>query len=83
MGLCPIPPAEVQAAAQQQLAQAMARPLQIFAGIVTRPARIPDRFVFRRRRPHFREQPRAVQFRQLARISAIRLDPLTGLDDHV
>ena len=57
MGLRPIAPAKVQAAAQQQLAQAMTSALQIFTGIITGPTEIADGFVFRGRRPDFRQQP--------------------------
>ena len=79
MRLRPIAPAVVQPAAQEQFAQAMAAPLQILAHIIARPAQIADRFLLRRRRPHLRQQPRAEQLGQLARVAAIGLDPLARL----
>ena len=52
--------------------------LQIFPGIVTRPRQVAHGLVGGRRRPHRRQQPRAQQLHQLARIAAIRLHPLAG-----
>ena len=75
----PVAPAVVQAAAQQQLAQPMPTPLQILARIIARAAQIANRFVLGGRRLDLRQQARATQLRQLARIAAIRLDPLAGL----
>jgi hypothetical protein len=57
----------------------MPAPLEIFPGIIPRPGQVPDRLVFRGRRLHRREQPRAPEFRQLGGIAAIRLHPLPGL----
>ncbi len=75
----PVAARVVQAPPQQQLAQPMPTPLQIFPGIIPRPRQIPHGLVFGRRRLHRRQQPRAPQLHQLARIAAIRLDPLTRL----
>jgi hypothetical protein len=69
----------VQAASQQQLAQPMPTPLQIFPGIVARARQVAHGLVFRRWRLHRRQQPRAPQLGQLACIAAIRLHPLAGL----
>ncbi len=52
----PVASAEVQASAQQPLAQAMARPLQIFPCIITRAAQVTDGFISWCRRLHFRQQ---------------------------
>jgi hypothetical protein len=39
----------------------MAGALQIFTGVLARPTQIAHRFLFRRRRPHLRQQPGAQQ----------------------
>src|SRR5882762_3346566 len=75
----PVATAVIQAATQQQLAQAMPTPLQIFTRVITRPTQIADRLLFRRRRPDLRQQPSAQQLHQFARIAAIGLHPLAGL----
>jgi hypothetical protein len=71
----PVTPGVVQATPQQQLAQPMPTPLQVFPRIIPSPGQIPDGFVFGCRRLHRCQQPRAPQLRQLARIAAIRLHP--------
>jgi hypothetical protein len=45
MSACPIPTAIVQPAAQEELAQPVATPLQIGAGVVARPPQIADRLL--------------------------------------
>jgi hypothetical protein len=71
----PIAPVVMQPAAQQQLAQPVATPLQIFTCVIARAAQIADRFFFGRRWLDFRQQAGAQQLHQLARIAAIRLHP--------
>ena len=75
----PVATRVVQATPQQQLAQAMPTPLQIFPRIIPRARQVPHGLVFGRRRLDRRQQPRTPQFRQLARIAAIRLHPLARL----
>ena len=62
-------------------------PLPIRACVITSPAQVAHRFLGRRRRPHLGQQPRPMQFRQLARVPPVGLDPnstdrrtTTGLD---
>jgi hypothetical protein len=76
MGPRPVPPAVVQPTAQEPLAQAMATPLQIGTGIITRPTQVANRFLLRRRRPDLRQQPGAQPLRQFARIATIGLNPV-------
>ena len=79
MGTCPVPSAVMQAATEQQLAEAMTGALQIFAGVIARPTQIAHRLLFRRRRSNLRQQPGAQQFRQFACIATVGLDPLAWL----
>ena len=74
----PVAASEVEAAAQQQLAQPMPTSLQIFTGIIPRARQVANRLVFKGRRLDRRQQSRASQLRQLARIAAIRFHPLPG-----
>ena len=82
MGLRPVLARVVQAAPQQQLAEAMATPLQILARVIARPRQIAHGLVGRRRRLHDRQQPRAPELGQLAGIAAIRLHALARLARH-
>ena len=74
----PVAAGEVEAAAQQQLAQPMPTSLQVFTGIIPRARQVANRLVFGGGRLDRCQQSRASQLRQLARIAAIRLHPLTG-----
>jgi hypothetical protein len=69
----------MQAAAEEQLAQSMATPLQVLTGIVARPAQVANGFLRGGRRADRRQQTRPSQFDELARIAAIGLDPLARL----
>jgi hypothetical protein len=69
----------MQATTQQQLAEPMPTPLQVFSGIIPRARQVSHRLIFRCRRLHGCQQPGAAQFRPLARIAAIRLHPFTRL----
>jgi len=55
VGARPVAPRIVQSSTQQQFAQSMPAPLQIFPRIIPRSRQIPDRLVFRRRRLHGRQ----------------------------
>ena len=82
MRLRPIPPRVVQPAPQQQLAEAMATPLQVLARVIARPGQIAHGLVGRRRRLHDRQQSRAPELGQFAGIAPIRLHALAGLPRH-
>ena len=69
----------MQATTQQQLAEPMPTPLQVFSGIIPRARQVSHRLIFRCRRLPGCQQPGAAQFRQLARIAAIRLHSFTRL----
>jgi len=56
----------------------MPTPLQIFPGIIARATQVTHGFLFRRRRPHFRQQAGAQELGELAGVAAIRFDPLAG-----
>ena len=76
MGVCPIAPRVMEPAAQQEFAQAVATPLQIFPGIIACAAQVADGFFLRGRRPHFGQQPRAKQLREFPCIATISLNAL-------
>lgn len=80
--LRPIPSRVVQPAPQQQLAEPMATPLQVLTCIVARPGQIAPGLVGRRRRLHNRQESRAPELGQLARVAPIRLDALARLPRH-
>ena len=82
MGLRPVLAGVVQATPQQQLAEAMATPLEILAGVIARARQIAHRLVGRRGRLHDRQQPRAPELGQLAGVASIRLDALARLAWH-
>jgi hypothetical protein len=69
----------VQAASQQQLAQAMATPLQILPRVVTGAGQIPHGLVGRRGRLHHGQQAGSPEFGELPRITPIRLHPFARL----
>ena len=64
----------VQPSAKQQFAEPVPAPLPIRACVITSPAQVAHRFRGRRRRPLLGQQPRAMQFRQLARVPPVGLD---------
>ena len=70
------------APSQQQFAQAVATPLQIFTRIIPRPGQVAHGLVLEGRRLHRCQQPRTPQLCQLPCIAAIRLHPLTWLPRH-
>ena len=72
----------VQPSAKQQFAEPVPAPLPIRACVITSPAQVAHRFLGRRRRPHLGQQPRPMQFRQLARVPPVGLDPLPRLARH-
>jgi hypothetical protein len=65
--------------AQEELAHPVAPPDAIAMGVLSGPAEVPDRLVRLRGRVDLGEKPRAQQLGELARITAIRLDPLARL----
>ena len=66
--------------AQQHLPQSMPRADQILANVVTAAAQIPHRLLFRGRRMHLGQRPRAQHHRELLRIASVRLHSVPGLD---
>jgi hypothetical protein len=78
VGPCPVAPAVVQTATQEQLAQPMTTSLEIFTRIIAGATQVADGFLFRRRRPDLRQESRAQQLGELPGVAAIRFDPLAG-----
>jgi hypothetical protein len=75
----PRPSGILQPATEQEFAQPMATALHVLSRVIPRPHQVAGGFFRRRRRPYLGEQTRPEQLGQLASITPVGLNALTGL----